>query len=320
MTTLKRLSSYLTLFVFAFLLTGSVSWAQEEQDAPEAKYITTVEGVSEWQLDNGLRILLLPDPSQENFYVNITYLVGSADEAYGETGMTHYLEHMVFKGTAKRPGTTIMDELTEHGAGVNGSTWYDRTNYYQSLVAKPGYLEWILDLEADRMINSTISPEEFESERTIILDEWGRGENVPGRVLSQRVSSVAFNWHNYANSTIGAEADIANVPRERLVNFYRKFYQPDNAVLIIAGKIDVDEALDLVVEKFGSIPRPDRTGAMKIFDNYSHEPTQDGERTVVLERVGDMQIFLMVHHIPSISSPDHAALSALAFIMGWGLA
>ena len=319
MTTFKRIASYLTVFTVSFALAGSVAWAQEENSAPEAKYITTVEGVSEWQLDNGLRILLLPDPSQENFYVNITYLVGSAHEGYGETGMTHYLEHMVFKGTEKRPGTTISDELTEHGAGVNGSTWYDRTNYYQSLVAKPGYLEWILDLEADRMINSTISPDEFESERTIILDEWGRGENVPGRVLSQRVSSVAFNWHNYANSTIGAEADIANVPRERLVSFYRKFYQPDNAVLIIAGKIDVDEALDLVVEKFGSIPRPDRTGAMKIFENYSHEPTQDGERTVVLERVGDMQIFLMVHHIPSISSPDHAALSALSFIMGSGV-
>ncbi|MYC25941.1 MAG: insulinase family protein [Gammaproteobacteria bacterium] len=319
MTTFKRFSSYLTLFALTFLLAGSVSWAQEENEAPEAKYVTTVEGVSEWQLDNGLRILLLPDPSQENFYVNITYLVGSADESYGETGMAHYLEHMVFKGTAKRPGTTIMDELTEHGAGVNGSTWYDRTNYYQSLVAKPGYLEWILDLEADRMINTSISQEEFDSERTIILDEWGRGENVPGRVLSQRVSSVAFNWHNYANSTIGAEADIANVPRERLVNFYRKYYQPDNAVLIIAGKIDVDEALDLVVEKFGSIPRPDRSGEMKIFENYSHEPTQDGERTVTLERVGDMQLIYMAHHIPSIASSDHAAISALAFIMGSGV-
>jgi len=319
MKTFKRLSSYLTLFVFAFLITGSVSWAQEEQKSTEVKYITTVEGVSEWQLNNGMRILLLPDPSQENFYVNITYLVGSGDEGYGETGMAHLLEHLVFKGTPKRPGQTIMDELTEHGAGVNGSTWLDRTNYYQALTAKPGYLEWILDLEADRMINSFIAQEDLDSEMSVVRNEWERGENSPFGVLSKRVRSVAYDWHNYANSTIGARADIENVPIERLQGFYRKWYQPDTTVLIIAGKIDIDETLDLVVEKFGSIPRPDRTGEMEIFENYSHEPAQDGERSVVLERVGDIQLVFMAHHIPSISSPDHAALSALGYILGSGV-
>ena len=319
MPAFNGLSSSLTLFTLTFLLAGSMSWAQEEKSAPEVEYITTVEGVSEWRLDNGLRILLLPDPSQENFYVNITYLVGSGDEGYGETGMAHLLEHLVFKGTPKRPGQTISDELTMYGAGVNGSTWLDRTNYYQSLVAKPGYLEWILDLEADRMINSNVAQEDLDSEMSVVRNEWEMGENSPGRVLSQRVRAVAFDWHNYANSTIGAKADIENVPIERLQGFYRKYYQPDNAVLIIAGKINVDEALDLVVEKFGSIPRPERTGVMEIFENYSHEPAQDGQRTVVLERVGDMQLLFMAHHIPSISSPDHAALSALAYILGSGV-
>ena len=319
MTTTKRIASYLTLFSLTFALTSSLAWGQEEKTAPEAKYITTVEGISEWQLDNGLRILLLPDPSQENFYVNITYLVGSGDEGYGETGMAHLLEHLVFKGTPKRPGLTISDELTEHGAGVNGSTWLDRTNYYQSLVATPGYLEWILDLEADRMINSFVAQTDLDSEMSVVRNEWERGENSPGRVLSQRVRSVSYDWHNYANSTIGARSDIENVPIERLQGFYRKYYQPDNAVLIIAGKIDVDETLDLVIEKFGSIPRPERTGVMELFENYSHEPTQDGERTVVLERVGDTKLLFMAHHIPSISSPDHAALAALGYIMGAGV-
>lgn len=319
MTTFKRFTSFLTLFALVFAFTGSVTWAQEANEAPEAKYITSVEGVSEWQLDNGLRILLLPDSNQENFYVNITYLVGSGDEGYGETGMAHLLEHLVFKGTPSRPGQTISDELTEHGAGVNGSTWLDRTNYYQSLVAKPGYLEWILDLEADRMMNSNVAQEDLDSEMSVVRNEWERGENSPGRVLSQRVRSVSYDWHNYANTTIGAKADIENVPIERLQGFYRKYYQPDNAVLIIAGKIDVDETLDLVVEKFGSIPRPNRTGMMEIFENYSHEPAQDGQRTVVLERVGDTKLLFMAHHIPSIASPDHAALSALAYIMGAGV-
>lgn len=316
MTNLKRLFPYTTLFALAFLIAGSVSWAQEAQETTEAKYITTIEGISEWRLDNGLRILLIPDPSLENFYANITYLVGSADEGYGETGMAHLLEHLVFKGTPKRPGLTIVNELSEHGGAVNGTTSLDRTNYFQTLVAKPGYLEWLLDMEADRMVNSNVAQEDLTSEMTVVREEWGRGENLPGSVLHKRVRSVAFDWHNYANLPIGARSDIENVPIERLQAFYRKYYQPDNAVLIIAGKFDLDETLEVIVEKFGHIPRPERTGVMEIFPNYSHEPSQDGERTVVLERVGDIQLLYMVYHVPSIASPDHAPLDALGFVMG----
>ena len=316
MKTTKRIASYLTLLTLTFALTSSVAWAQEEKEVSNATKVTAIEGITEYRLDNGLRVLLIPDPSQENFYANITYLVGSADEGYGETGMAHLLEHLVFKGTPKRPGLTIVNELSEYGGSVNGTTSLDRTNYYQTLVAKPGYLEWLLDMEADRMVNSHVAQEDLKSEMTVVREEWGRRENSPGSVLYKRVRSVAYDWHNYANVPIGARSDIENVPIERLQGFYRKYYQPDNAVLIIAGKFDEAETINLIVEKFGPIPRPERTGVMEIFDNYSHEPSQDGERTVVLERVGDIQLIYMVYHIPSIASPDHAPLDALGFVIG----
>ena len=315
MTTLKRLSSYLTLFALAFLLTGSVSWAQEEKEASDATYVTTVEGVTEWRLDNGLRVLLLPDPSEENIYVNITYRVGSADENYGEVGMAHLLEHMVFKGTTNRTGGQMMNETSENAISANGSTWLDRTNYYVTVVAEEDKFRWALEYEADRMVNSLVDEKELAKERWVVANEWDIGENPPGRVLSKRVRSIALDTHNYRNSTIGARADIVGVSREQLYNFYRKYYQPDNATLIIAGKFDADRAMEMVVEVYGSIPRPDRIGSMKIYDNYSYEQPQDGERSIVLERVGDTQLFYSAYRAPSVSSPDHAALSALAHVL-----
>ncbi|MYD46553.1 MAG: insulinase family protein [Gammaproteobacteria bacterium] len=315
MTTFKRIAAYLTLTTFTVALAGCAFFAQEERVDPTATKITSVEGVTEYRLNNGLSVLLLPDPSEENIYVNITYKVGSADENYGEVGMAHLLEHMVFKGTTTRSGAQMMDETSENAISANGSTWLDRTNYYVTVVAQEDKFRWALEHEADRMTNSLIEEEELEKERYVVANEWDIGENPPSQVLSKRIRSIAMDWHNYANSTIGARADIVNVTREQLYNFYRKYYQPDTATLIVAGKFDEADALDLILDVFGSIPKPDRTGAMKIYDNYSYEQPQDGERTVVLERIGDTQIFRAAYRIPSVSSADHAALSALSNVL-----
>lgn len=291
--------------------------AQERADdqAPQGvTRVASVEGITEYALDNGLRALLFPDQSKQQITVNITYLVGSRHEGYGETGMAHLLEHLVFKGTPDHPD--IPAELTERGAFPNGSTWFDRTNYFETFPANEENLEWALDLEADRMVNSFIAKEDLDSEMTVVRNEYEAGENSPQRVLLKRTMSAAFQWHNYGNSTIGARADIENVPIKRLQAFYRKYYQPDNAVLVVAGRFDEGRALELIQEKFGSIPRPDRSGANTLFTTYTAEPTQDGERTVTLRRIGDVQLVLAAYHVPPGSHDQFPAVDVLTHLLG----
>ena len=302
-------------FFAALLITAAVHAPVIAQELPEV--ITrgnAVEGITEYTLDNGLRVLLFPDQSRQRTTVNITYLVGSRHEAYGETGMAHLLEHLVFKGTPGHPN--IPQELTERGAFPNGTTWLDRTNYFETFPSTEENLVWALDLEADRMVNSFIAAEDLESEMTVVRNEWEMGENSPQSVLMKRTMSTAFQWHNYGNSTIGARADIESVPIERLQGFYRKYYQPDNAVLVVAGRFDEATALGLIVEKFGAIPRPDRTGANKLWGTYTAEPAQDGERTVTLRRVGDVQVVMAIYHMPPGSHDQFAAVDILSHILG----
>ncbi len=275
--------------------------------------VTSVEGITEYLMPhNGLRVLLFPDQSKPTATVNITYLVGSRHEGYGETGMAHLLEHMVFQGTPKHPD--IPAELTEHGARPNGTTSYDRTNYYETFSATDENMEWALDLEADRMVNSFIAKEDLVSEMTVVRNEFESGENSPTSVLSKRLVQAAYQWHNYGNSTIGARSDIENVPIERLQAFYRKYYQPDNAVLLVAGKFKTDEVIALIKEKFGVLPRPDR---MKepLYPTYTREPIQDGERFVELRRVGDVQAVQVLYRIPAATHPDYVALDVLVDLL-----
>ncbi|MEO8138468.1 MAG: pitrilysin family protein [Gemmatimonadota bacterium] len=279
-----------------------------------AVLVTSVEGLTEYRLANGLRIVLFPDVSKPTATVNITYLVGSRHEGYGETGMAHLLEHMVFKGTPRHKN--IPQELTEHGARPNGSTWFDRTNYFETFSASDTNLIWALDLEADRMINSYIAKKDLESEFTVVRNEFESGENDPGSVLEERVLSTAFLWHNYGHSTIGARSDIEQVPIERLQAFYRRYYQPDNAILFVAGKFDPAKTLGLIEQKFGRIPRPDRSGALKLWPTYTTEPTQDGERSVTLRRVGDVQVLMAAYHVPSGAAEDYAAVAVLEQVLG----
>ena len=272
--------------------------------------VTSVEGITEYRLHNGLRVLLFPDPSKQTITVNITYIVGSKHENNGETGMAHLLEHLVFKGSSKHPD--IPAELTSHGARPNGTTWTDRTNYYETFTATDENLNWALDLEADRMINSFIAKKDLDSEMTVVRNEFELGENNPIGVLAKRMMATAFEYHNYGRSTIGARADIENVPIDKLQAFYKRYYQPDNAVLVVAGKIDEQKTLELVSKYFGPIPRPTR----ELWPYYTTDPTQDGERQVSVKRVGDMQLVATAYHIPPGSHPDYAPVSVLTQVLG----
>ena len=295
--------------VFGLVLALPLEAADVPKPAAPEK-VTSVEGITEYRLANGLHFLLFPDSSKPTITVNMTYLVGSRHEGYGETGMAHLLEHLVFKGTPRHPN--IPQELTAHGARPNGSTWFDRTNYFETFDASDVNLEWALDLESSRMVDSFIAKKDLDSEMTVVRNEFEMGENDPGDILTERMYATAYLWHGYGRSTIGARSDIENVPIGRLQAFYRNYYQPDNAVLTVAGKIDEQKVLALVQKTFGAIPKPART----LWPTYTLDPPQDGERTVTLRRVGDVQIVAAAYHVPSGSDPDAPGVELLAFALG----
>ncbi len=273
--------------------------------AKKAVKVTSVEGITEYQLPNGLKVLLFPDPSKPTITVNITYLVGSRMEGYGETGMAHLLEHMMFKGSKNH--RHVPAELTAHGADPNGTTSYDRTNYFETFSATDENLNWGLSLESDRMVNSFIADSDLKSEFSVVRNEFESGENRPSNVLMERVLSTAYLWHNYGKATIGSKEDIEKVPIKNLQAFYKKYYQPDNAVLLVAGKIDEQKTLALVEKYFAGIPRPTRV----IDPSYTVEPAQDGERSVTLNRVGDVQGVAVAYHIVAGSDHDYPAFDVL---------
>lgn len=264
-----------------------------------------VEGVCEYTLKNGLRVLLFPDASKPAVTVNIAYNVGSVHENYGETGMAHLLEHMLFKGTPKH--SDIPGEMKKRGIEKNASTWLDRTNYFGTFPANDDTLDWLLGMEADRMVNSYVAKKDLDSEMTVVRNEMEEGENSPFGAMIERVRATAFMWHNYGNSTIGARSDVENVPIERLQAFYRSWYRPDNATLIVAGKIDANATLAKIDRHFGAIAKPKT--ALPTF--YTVEPTQDGEREVNVRRNGDVRIVNLSYRIPGMTHPDTAALRVL---------
>lgn len=272
--------------------------------------VTSVEGITEYRLANGLQVLLVPDESKPTTTVSVTYRVGSRHENYGETGMAHLLEHLVFKGT---PTTkNVWAEFTKRGLRANGSTWTDRTNYYASFAANEDNLRWYLSWQADIMVNSFIAKADLDTEMTVVRNEFESGENNPGRVLYDKLLAGMFDWHNYGKSTIGARTDIENVDISRLQGFYRKYYQPDNATLVVSGKYDHAKVVAWIGQYFGAVPRPTRT----LEATYTLDPAQDGERIVNVRRVGGTPLIYVGYHTPPSAHVDAASVALLARVLG----
>lgn len=280
------------------------------EDAQTAQKVVTVEGVTEYRLDNGLRVLLFPDSSKPTITVNMTYLVGSRHEGYGETGMAHLLEHLMFKGSKNYPEPT--KEFTRRGFKMNGSTWLDRTNYFVSFNAVDDNLDWALGWSADAMTNSFIAQKDLDTEMTVVRNEFEMGENNPVSVLLKRMQSVLFDWHNYGNSTIGARSDIEHVKIDNLQAFYHKYYQPDNAVLMVSGKFNETETLKKIEKIFGAIPRPSRI----LQSEWTEEPIADGPRTFEIRRAGEMKVVAVGYRIPSALHPDAQLINLGADVLG----
>jgi zinc protease len=302
-----KLNKLFILAILAITLTGAFA-----QTLPQGvQKVTSIEGITEYSYPNGLHVLLFPDNSKPKITVNVVYKVGSRNEGYGETGMAHLLEHMVFKSS--KSGHELFKELTDRtGGNFNGTTNYDQTMYFETFNAGDDNLRWALGLEADRMVNMTMKGEDLVTEMTVVRNEMESGENSPMNVLQQRVLAAAYNFHNYGKTVIGNRTDVERVPIDNLAVFYKKYYQPDNAVLIIAGQIDETKALAMAMSTLGAIPKPQR----KLTQPYTSEPTQEGERSVTLRRVGEIQAIMAVYHIPAELHPDMAALDVMAQVIG----
>jgi zinc protease len=292
---------------FAFVAAGAAWSFQLPKGVVQGP---SVEGITEYRLPNGLKVLLFPDSSKPTVTVNVTYLVGSRQENYGETGMAHLLEHLMFKGAPKHPDITR--QFADRGMQFNGTTSFDRTNYYEVFQATGDNLQWALQMEADRMVNSFISKKDLDSEMTVVRNEYESGENSPGAVLMKRMQSLSYDWHAYGRPTIGNRSDIENVRIANLQTFYHTWYQPDNAVLLVAGHFDPVATLGAISRVFGAIPKPKR--ALPVY--WTVEPTQDGERTYSVRRQGDVQIVALGYKIPSGLHDDSDVLNFASSILG----
>jgi zinc protease len=277
---------------------------------PGVTAVRSVEGIDEFLLANGLQVLLVPDDSKPTTTVNLTYRVGSRHENVGETGMAHLLEHMLFKGSPAHP--KVWAEFTKRGLAANGSTNFDRTNYTASFSANDDNLQWYLGWLADSMVNSNIAREDLDTEMTVVRNEMESGENSPSRILTQRTMAAMYDWHAYGRSVIGARSDVENVDIPRLRAFYKLYYQPDNATLIVSGKFDPQRVLQWVAGSFGKIPRPER----ELPAMYTLDPAQDGERQVTLRRSGGAPLLMAAYHVPAGSHVDFAAVEMLALVLG----
>jgi zinc protease len=272
--------------------------------------VRSVEGVDEYRLDNGLQVLLIPDDSKPSTTVNLTYRVGSRHENYGETGMAHLLEHMLFKGTPTH--RNVWADFEKRGLAANGSTSYDRTNYTAHFSANPDNLQWYLGWLADAMVNSFIARKDLDTEMTVVRNELERGENSPDGVLLRETMATMYDWHNYGKATIGARSDVENVDIPSLQAFYRLYYQPDNATLIVAGRFDAGAVLERIADTFGRIPKPTRQLPVL----YTLDRAQDGPREVTVRRTGGSPLLYAGYHVPAGPAPEFAAVELLALILG----
>ena len=300
----------LLFITIAVLLTAGTACAQSQPTVPPGmKFITAVESVTEYRLDNGLRVLLIPDNAKPLITANLVYLVGSRHEGAGEGGMAHLLEHLLFKGTPTTPDPK--SQFVARGMQWNGTTSTDRTNYYATFSAEGDNLDWYLGWLADAMAHSFIARRDLDSEMTVVRNEFERAEVRSDRVLNQKMLASAYQWHPYGRAVIGARSDIENVSIDRLQAFYRQYYQPDNAVLVVAGSIDAEVTLKRIAEAFGRIPKPSRV----LTPAYTQEPVQEGERTVVLRRSGSVPLIAVAYHGAAGGSKAYAMQIVLREIL-----
>ncbi len=281
------------------------------QPPPPAPDRALTAGITETRLPNGLRVLTKEVHSAPVVSFGVWYKVGSRNEHTGITGVSHLLEHMMFKGTRRYRVGEIARTLFLNGASFNANTFYDWTSYFETLASDR--LELAVRIESDRMANSRIIKVDLESEMTVVRSELEGGENDPETLLRQAVTAAAFQAHPYHWPVIGWRSDVEHMPREALWRHYRTYYGPNNATVVIVGDFETEHALDLIGKNFGPldpIPTPPRV--------YTTEPDQRGERRVTVNQAGALPIVMLAYKAPAATSPDFYALDVLGTVLGEG--
>jgi zinc protease len=268
-----------------------------EQVPENVKFVIDENGIRQYELANGMKVLLVENKVAPVATVLVVYKVGSRNEAVGYTGATHLLEHMMFKGTPtfnKEKNTQIAATLQKVGADFNATTWLDRTNYFETVPSDQ--IELAIKLEADRMRNSFIADSDRQSEMTVVRNELELGQNDPGEVLDEAVYATAFREHPYHHPTIGWRSDVEGVPTSRLKTFYDTFYHPNNSTAVIVGDFDRANALQLINRYFGAYP----ASKNPIPEVYTSEPPQQGERRFIIRRAGELALVQIAFHTPGV--------------------
>ena len=264
--------------------------------------------VHEEVLDNGLKVLIQEVHTAPLASVWCWYRVGSKDEAPGLTGVSHWVEHMNFKGTTNIPRDQVKGIIEQFGGYWNGYTWIDQTTYTET--APSNALDRMLFIESERMARCLYDPADCESERTVIISELQGGENDPDSLLDQELTAAAFRAHPYRHPTIGWLPDLETMTRDDLYGHYRRFYVPNNATLVIVGDIDTREAMQKVRDHFGSIASGELPRRLQ-----TREPKQLGERRVTVSREGTTAYLKLGYHAPAIGEPDFFPLLVLDAIL-----
>lgn len=262
-------------------------------------------------LENGLTVVLRESHSAPVTSVWIWYRVGSRNEHQGITGISHWVEHMLFKGTERWPRQKLDQAVAREGGYMNAMTWYDFTTYFETLPANKAYMA--LDIEADRMNNALFDPQEVAAERTVIISERQGSENSPLFLLDEELTAAAFRIHPYGHDTIGHLCDLQTISRDELYTHYRTYYAPNNAILAIAGDFNAGEMLRMIENSFGKLsPRP------PVPPVTAQEPPQRGERRVIVEGNAGTEYLAMAFHTPAASHPDIMPLTVLSTVLAGG--
>ncbi len=260
------------------------------------------------ELPNGLSVLVKEAHAAPVASFWVWYRVGSRNEHVGMTGISHWVEHMLFKGTPTFPKSVAQKAIAREGGTFNGATWYDFTTYYATLPAERIALS--LQIEADRMVNADFDPEEVAAERTVIISERQGAENNPGFLLSEELMGAALRVHSYGHPAIGHLCDLETITRQQLYQHYRTYYVPNNAIAVAVGDFDADEMVALIEEHFGDVPAGD-----PVPEVTAVEPPQRGERRVVVEREGFVPYLKLAFRAPTVREPDFFALTVLNAIL-----
>ncbi|HBR22137.1 MAG TPA: insulinase family protein, partial [Nitrospiraceae bacterium] len=268
--------------------------------------------VKEYKLDNGLKVLVIEDHKSPLATFQIWYRIGSRDEPAGKSGISHLLEHMMFKGTPKYGSKTFSKMVKRKGGVDNAFTTKDYTMYYQTLASDR--IDISIELEADRMQNLILDSKEVIAERDVVMEERRmRYEDDPQNSLYEEVLAAAFKSHSYHWPVIGWMPDISSIERSDLLSHYKAYYSPDNAVIVVSGDVQADEIIKKIKASFGDISPA--SGRVVVI---SKETEQKGERRISLKREAELPYIIAVYHTPSFPHPDSYALEVLGMILSGG--